>query len=489
MRQPRPRIELDIPIHLDRTARCSLEEQLVEQLRQAILARQLMPGTRLPSTRTLAAALGISRTTTFTAYDRLIAEGYLIGKPGAGTFVSHDLPPARRPYPQAIVQRPRWLHRAAPDIVDEGSALPGMISFRPGVTCMPPISLAQWNATWKRATRASLPTDYCDPEGELILRTALAAYLGRARGVVCEAEDIVITAGSAQALDLIARATLSDGDKIGIEEPGYPMARQIFREHGARLLPLSVDADGLQVSRLPSGPEAPLLVYVTPSHQYPLGSRLSVGRRLALLEWAKEHGSLIIEDDYDSEFRFDAPPLPALAALDTTRQVAYLGTFSKVLTPSLRCGYLVAPPALRRRVTQLTILTGYHIAWPLQQALALFLSEGHLEQHIRRMRQHYAQCRATLHTALAPIAHTAALRGLEAGLHACLELPPDMDVQRIVREARRRDVATPDLARYYAGPPDRQGLVLGYGGLTVDEITTGARRLVEAIEQVTPLSP
>jgi GntR family transcriptional regulator/MocR family aminotransferase len=193
---------------------------------------------------------------------------------------------------------------------------------------------------------------------------------------------------------------LGDGDRVAFEEPGYTTARQVLLSHGATIVPVPVDADGMQVQLLPSGTAAPPLAYVTPSHQYPLGARLSFGRRLALLDWARANDSLIVEDDYDSEFRFDAPPLPALAGMDTEGRVAYVGPFSKLLSPALRIGYVVAPRRLLDRIAWLKLLTDHHAPWPLQRALASFVGEGHLERHVRRMRRHYAAKRAALIAAL-----------------------------------------------------------------------------------------
>jgi GntR family transcriptional regulator/MocR family aminotransferase len=265
------------------------------------------------------------------------------------------------------------------------------------------------------------------------------------------------------------------------------MARNILLAHGARVVPVPVDADGMQVGHLPQGAAAPILACVTPSHQYPLGGRLPIARRLALLEWARAHDSLIVEDDYDSEFRFDAPPLPALLSLDREGRVAYIGTFAKSLTPSLRIGYLVAPAPLCARVTALKALTDRHTSWPVQRAILALIAEGHLERHIRRARRHYAESRAILHEALAPVTRSpdgpARLIGLEAGLHACLELAPGLDAARIVAAALARGVAVGGLDEYYCGPPDRQGLVLGYGGITHPDLARGTRVLAEVIAQ------
>jgi GntR family transcriptional regulator/MocR family aminotransferase len=252
-------------------------------------------------------------------------------------------------------------------------------------------------------------------------------------------------------------------------------------------LPIPVDEDGMQVERLPQGRAAPPLVYTTPSHQYPLGTRLAVSRRLALLAWAQANDSLIVEDDYDSEFRFDASPLPALASLDDAGHVTYIGTFSKVLTPALRMGYLVAPPLLRERIGALTYLTNEQVSWPPQQMLATFISRGHLDRHIRRMRQQYAQKRQILVQTLAPIAPLARLRGLEAGLHAYLELSALISAPLVTQRARERQVIVTPLDAFYVSAPDRSGLLLGYGGLEIADIIQGATVLAEIIQHVAAL--
>ncbi|GHO78563.1 GntR family transcriptional regulator [Ktedonobacter sp. SOSP1-85] len=366
---------LDLPITLDRTASTSIYRQLCEQLRRAILDGRVSGGTRLPSTRTLAQALGVSRTVTSSAYDELFAEGYLEGRHGSGTYVRTDLPPLPRQTPSLPNTLPRWLEKAPP-LVYEATIPPQAIAFRLGIPSLSSLPLRVWRETWGTVTARLPPNSHGPTDGDPTLRAELAAYLGRSRGLACTPENILITAGATHALDLVVRATLSVGDCVGMEEPGYPSAQQTVLARGGRLLLVPVDENGMQVERLPHGPAAPLLVYTTPSHQYPLGTRLAVDRRLALLTWAQANDSLIIEDDYDSEFRFDALPLPALASLDEVGRVAYIGTFSKVLTPALRVGYLVAPPQLCERIRQLTYLTDEQVSWPLQQMLADFIARG-----------------------------------------------------------------------------------------------------------------
>jgi GntR family transcriptional regulator/MocR family aminotransferase len=482
-------LTLDLPLALDRTVPTPMHQQLCEQLRRAILDGRLSSGTRLPSTRTLAQALGVSRTVTSAAYDELLAEGYLEGRQGSGTYVGKDLPPLPPPTRLVQVSSPRWLGKGSFSAsACEESLASQAIAFQLGTPSLSSLPSRVWHEAWRAVASRLPPNGYGPAQGDPALRAALAPYLGRSRGLACRPEDIIITAGATQALDLIARAILSAGDSVGFEEPGYPAARRIAKARGGHILPVPVDEDGMQVERLPQGRAAPLLVYTTPSHQYPLGTRLTVSRRLALLTWAQVNDSLIVEDDYDSEFRFDASPLPALASLDDAGHVAYIGTFSKVLTPALRMGYLVAPPLLRERIGAMKSLTDEQVSWPPQQMLADFIARGHLDRHIRRMRHQYAQKRHIVAQTLAPIAHLARLRGLEAGLHAYLELGASVSATHVAHLAQQHNVIVTPLDAYYHGPPDRSGLLLGYGGLEIPDIIRGITVLMGIIEQVAALS-
>lgn len=476
-------LDLGLPIALEREAQTPLHQQLCEQLRRAILDGRLSPGTRLLSTRALAQALGVSRTVTSAAYDELFAEGYLEGRRGSGTYVGRDLPAPSVPDRPLQATSPRWLEKA-PLLAYEEPVVPQAIRFQLGIPSTSSLPPRIWREAWRAATTRPLINNAGPTNGDPALRAALADYLGRSRGLAYRPEDIMITAGASHALDLIVRATLSTGDYVAFEEPGYPSARAVVLARERRILPIPVDEDGMQVERLPWGAEAPLLVYTTPSHQYPLGVRLAVSRRLALLAWAQINDSLLIEDDYDSEFRFDASPLPALASLDETGHVAYIGTFSKVLTPALRVGYLLAPPSLRERIEAIMYVTSEQVSWPTQQMLAEFISRGHLDRHIRRMRHEYAEKRKIIAQALAPIAHLAQLRGLEAGLHAYLELKAGINARFVVQQARKRNVIVTPLDAYYVQNPDRCGLLLGYGGLEIPDIVRGVTILAEIIEQV-----
>ncbi len=481
-------MELDLPLRLDRDADESLQWQLIAQLRAAIGDGRLGPGARLPATRALAAILGVSRNVVVAAYDELFAEGYITGRHGSGTYVEVGLPATPRTVVAAPAGARRWLNGAVPaarPAMPDGDDPAGTISFRPGVPALDLLPPEVWRRIWRTATDALPPNRYAEPAGDPALREALARWVGRTRGVACGPDDIVITTGAAQALDLLARATLVPGAAVAFEEPGYYSGRNILLAHGARIVPIPVDADGLRVAELPTGAAAPPLVCVTPSHQYPLGGRLPVARRLALLEWAQTHDSLIVEDDYDSEFRFDAPPLPALLSLDRAGQVAYIGTFAKSLTPTLRIGYVIAPPPLRERLVALKEILDRHTSWPVQRAILALLADGHLERHIRRARRHYAESRAILRAALRPVIDVAnppaRLLGLDAGLHACLELATPHLAAQIAARARSRGVLVGTLGAYYHGAPTREGLMLGYGGLTHEQLRRGGAILAAAI--------
>ena len=479
---------MDVLIQLVRGEGGSLQRQLADQIRHAIRDGRLLPGARLPSTRQLARDLHVSRTIAEDAYGELASDGYVAGRQGSGTFVAHDLPsfPAATALPPP--SRPhRWLAPTA-SVVPDAPPQANTIEFRLGQPSVAPLPLDVWRSIWGTVSAHLPPADYGPAEGDPELRAAIAAYLHRARGLACTADDVVITVGARQGFDLLVRATLSPKDAAAVEDPGYPEARYVLETHGIRIVPVPVDRDGLRVDLLAEGGQAPTLVYVTPSHQYPLGGRLTIARRFALLEWARRNDSLIVEDDYDSEFRFDAPPLPALAGMDGADQVAYLGTFSKVLTPAMRVGYLVVKGALRERIGQLKYVTDRHTPWPVQHALYAFIRDGHFDRHIRRMRRHYAQKRAVLQSEFARIAPVASLQGIEAGLHAFLAFDAPVDMREIVAAVAERGVVVRDVAPYYIGNPTCQGVLLGYGGLDLADVVRGARVVASVIESAVTAS-
>ncbi len=467
--------EADFLPQLERGSRISLEKQLVRAIRSAIDSGRLRSGMRLPSSRRLAAALQVNRNTVVNALEHLMAEDYLTGKPGSGAFVSAQIPLSSDALGRA--SEPPTLHELP--YLPEPAIAPRFTGAFVGGVCQPSMTafpLAQWRKAWRQATRHVPAPQYSDSAGEPGLRAAVADYLAHARGLHCSPDDLLITSGATQGFALVAQALLSPGMMVAFEEPGYPLARQVFEQHAARLLLVPVDQSGLCVEHLPEGSMGPKLVYVTPSHQFPLGVRLSAARRLALLEWATRHDALILEDDYDSEFRYDAPPLPPLASLDSTGRVIYVGTFSKALSPSLRIGYVLSP-LLREHLRRLKCWMDYHSSTPTQLALEYFLKEGYFAQHIRRMRRLYAEKRAVLVQALSPVQAVASVRGLEAGLHAFVACDAQVRIESLVQNCLRQGILLMDLSRYYAAEPCQRGVVLGYGGLEQHEIEWIGRQI------------
>ena len=326
-------------------------------------------------------------------------------------------------------------------------------------------------------TTAELPA-----AGLLPFREALAEHVRRTRGILCRPDQVVVTAGTGDALRLLADAYDVAGLTALVEEPGYPSAREILTLAGARLHPVAVDEDGLVVDDLPAAPADTRLLYVTPSHQYPLGGRLPVERRLAVLQWARERQALVVEDDYDSEFRFGAAPVPALASLDTAGRVAYVGTLSKVMSQGLRVAYVVASGELVDAVLAIRRPLGMPVSEVVQRAMAIYVGTGGLRRHVARQRRIYAERRARLVRRLGGLGGVRAVSGLDAGLHAAISLTSDRDGAAVVAAAARAGVAIVDLDFYRLSPdPARPGFVLGYGHVTAADLDRALDRLTEIL--------
>ena len=476
-------------IAIDRTSARPLYRQIYEGYREAIVERRLRPGQRLPSTRGLASELEISRLPVLNAFDQLLAEGYLESRVGAGTYVAgslpgeppagHDRPVPRGPAPRAgrrVVSRAHAvLLRAEPE-----PWLQGWGAFRVSEPDVDHFPFSVWSslvARHCRTARGSL-LHYGDPAGYGPFREAVAAYLRTARAVRCEAEQIMAVSGSQQALEISARVLLDPRSPVWIEEPGYGGARDVLTIVGARLVPVPVDDQGLDVAagiaRCPRARAA----YVTPSHQYPLGATMTASRRLQLLEWAQNNGSWIIEDDYDSEYRYGSLPIASLQGLDRDSRVIYVGTFSKVLFPALRLGYIVIPADLVRRFVAVREAMDIFPPTLNQAVLADFIAEGHFARHIRRMRQIYGERRGALSNAIADeLGARLQVLGSPAGMHLTAALPKGSRDRRISLRAARRGLWVMPLSTCYLGEGARQGLVLGYGGTTAAEMPAAVRRL------------
>ena len=469
--------------------------QVYRQLRAAILSGELPPGSRLPATRALARASGIARVTVVEAYRQLEAEGFTESRVGAGTFVaagvvaagvvadgrvaaSGDAPVAFRP---ALTE---WGRRA----VEAGHSAPSPDSGRPEIDFGLGRAFAELFPydIWRRLLARYLSTDdamlsrYGSPAGFFPLRQAVAGYLGRARGVRCAAEQVVIVSGAQQALDILSRLLLNPGEEVVVETPGYRDAFTLFRLHGAQLVGLPVDEEGLPVDRIPAGCRA-RLAFVTPTHQFPKGGTMPLARRMALLAWARARGALVIEDDYDGDLRYDGHSLAALQGVDADGRVVYLGTFSKVLFPALRLGYLVLPPPLVTPFVRAKDLVDRGAPTLTQAAVADFIAEGHFERHLRHLRRLYGQRRATLGAALtARLGERMHFSPLAAGLHVMLFPEAGVDEARLVREAAARGVRVHPGAPYHLERPAPPSLLLGFSGLSEAEIVEGVRRLAEA---------
>ncbi|MCP2338744.1 MocR-like pyridoxine biosynthesis transcription factor PdxR [Actinomadura rupiterrae] len=459
-------------LHITLDDRRDLTGSLYRQLRDAVLDGRLRAGEALPPTRELARRLAVSRGTVSVVYERLAAEGYLEARVGAGTFVRESAvpTPARRPS-AASPLRPRevWTGlRAWPDRLRD---VP--YDLRAG---LPDTRLFPYES-WRRLVAGELRPkiyDIGDPAGLPVLREAIARHAGVSRSVRASASDVVVTSGIQQALDLIGRVLLEPGDVVAVEDPGYPPAATLFRSQGLRVTGVPVDAEGLRVDALPPDARA---VYLTPSHQFPMGMPMSLPRRRALLDWARRRDVVVIEDDYDTEFRYGGRPVEPLQSLDEDGRVLYLGTFSKLMRPVLRLGYLVAPPALHEALRMARHVTSWHGDPPVQAALARFIDEGLLARHIRRSRRVYEERHEHIAAALAAdFADRLTPIPSAAGLHLSATLSGPSDI-RTVRAAEAEGVALFPLSDFAVTEPPVNGLVFGYGAITLDDLPEALHRL------------
>jgi GntR family transcriptional regulator/MocR family aminotransferase len=474
------------------SAQARVTQRICEAIKGQIASGLLGPGARLPSTRSLAAEWGVSRTTVTAAYEQLIAEGYLETRRGARARVAQGLgPPAVTSEPPEPSQLPGRLSAYGQRLA--GFALPpapdGMMvaDFRYGDLAAADFPRLAWRKAVTTALLRGRPRlRYGDPCGSPELRTALQGYLWRARGLRCEPDRIVVVNGSQQGIDLCARLLLDPGDRVVMEDPGYGLARQVFLAAGAEVIPVAVDREGLRTDGLP----AARLAYATPSHQFPLGGVMSAGRRRDLLAWARRAGAHIIEDDYDGEYRFDIAPIPALQALDDAGRVIYLGTVSKTLSPTLRLGYLVVPAALSVAFAEAKRLTDRHSPGLEQEALADLIGSGAYERHVRRVRRRNGERRATLLASLsATLGDAVTVVGADAGLHVVvwLNLVPRAREGALVARAHAAGLGLYPVFPLYASAqgtarPDMAGLVMGYASLDERAIERGVRTLKEVLE-------
>jgi GntR family transcriptional regulator/MocR family aminotransferase len=468
-------------ILIDRKAAHPLHKQIYDGFRAAILRRDLRPGARIPSSRELAGELRVSRFPVLNAYAQLLAEGYFESRVGAGTFVSTSLPEQQMSVsvPETassqVPSGPRPVARRSllyPKF-ENHPAIRGWGAFGVHQPALDQFPFQTWSSLVVRHTRNphANAIHHVNPLGTERFREAIAGYLRTARGVKCESDQVMVVSGSQQALDITARVLLDPGDSAWVEEPGYRLQRSVLTAAGCQLVSIPVDKEGMDVAAGIRTRRKARAAFVTPSHQYPLGSTMSASRRLQLLNWAQHSGAWIVEDDYDSEYRYESLPIASLHGLDVNARVIYIGTFSKVLFPSLRLGYLVIPRDLVERFIAVRHVLDIFPAYLYQEVLADFIDEGHFTRHIRKMRQVYSEKRTALVQSLREeLGDLVEVHGTEAGMHLAITLPDRLnDLQIAVKGAQQRLWLWP-LSPSYALEPRRQGFVLGFGSTPLEQI-------------------
>lgn len=480
-------------ISIDRASAKPLYRQLYEGYREAIVERRLRAGQRLPSTRSLAAELQISRIPVLNAFEQLLAEGYFESRTGSGTFVAGSLPgellePTRRSAirtaPSRPARRPIASRAASIAGTEPGPWFKGRGAFSVGQPALDRFPIGIWSRLVARHCRRPDPDllHYGNPMGLEPLREAVAEYLRTARAVRCEAEQIMIVSGSQQALELSARVLLERDSPVWVEEPGYFGTHRVLRLAGARLVPVPVDDQGLDVGAGIARSRNARAAFVTPSHQFPLGVTMSASRRLQLLDWARRNGSWIVEDDYDSEYRYGNLPIAAMQGLDRDSRVVYVGTFTKILFPALRLAYIVLPPDLIPAFAQMRRATDVFSPTFPQAVLTDFIREGHFARHIRRMRLLCRERRSALVGALEhELPRELRVLGDEAGMYLAAAFPEGWRDREIAIRAAERGLWTAPLSDAYLGKARRPGLILGYGSTPAEEIAPCVRRLAEVI--------
>jgi GntR family transcriptional regulator/MocR family aminotransferase len=452
---------------------------LVGALREAILSGRLISGTRLPSSRLLAAQLRIARGTVVAAYEELVSEGYCEARVGAGTFVAITPLPRQLARPVRPVRLSAWAQRLpVQEQFDDHPIV--RFDFRSGLSeeGFPDTALAR--ALRRAAERITSGVGAGDPAGSLRLRRALVHHLGRTRGLRADPEQVIVVSGSQQGIDLASRLLMDPGDRACIEEPGYPRARAVFTALGASLIGAPVDNDGLVVDTLPS--QDIRMLYVTPSHQYPTGAVLTPERRLALLDWAERNDVWLLEDDYDSEFRYAGPPLPCLQGLDRAGRCLYVGSVSKLLHPALRTGCIIVPPALVPAAVEAKRTLDQATTPLMQEALADMFESGEIERHLRRALRFYRRRRAHLLAALAGgLGPGVRIWPVTGGLHLYLEAP-DLPGHVVLEEARRRGVAVTDASDCLLSESSGTQLILWFSRISLDRLAAGIAALRDALE-------
>jgi GntR family transcriptional regulator/MocR family aminotransferase len=478
-------------IVVNRNSGTPLHKQIYDAYRGAILRGDLHPGQQIPSSRILTTELQVSRFPVLNAYAQLLAEGYFESRVGAGTFVSASLPeqlmsvvqaaasPAQVPSGPRPVSRRSLLYPT----FDRSHTLRGWGAFGMHQPAFDQFPFQIWSRLVTRHSHSPQANaiHYIDPRGSEAFREEICAYLRTARGVKCDTQQIMVVSGSQQALDITARVLFDPGSRVWVEEPGYQLERSILAAAGCHLCPVPVDNEGIDVSAGIKHHRNARAAFVTPSHQYPLGSTMSASRRLQLLNWAQSSGAWIIEDDYDSEYRYESQPIASLQGLDANARVIYIGTFSKVLFPSLRIGYIVVPPDLIDKFVAVRFAMDIFPPYLYQEVLADFMRMGHFGRHIRRMRQLYRERRTALVKSLRDeFRDSVEVHGAEAGMHFVITLPNIASDREITAKAANERIWLLPLSTCYSGEKKRQGFILGFGSTPASQMA-GAVRKFKAI--------
>jgi GntR family transcriptional regulator/MocR family aminotransferase len=465
-----------------------LYRQLYLRLRESILSGSLRPGQRLASSRVLASQMGVARNTVLHAYLQLEVEGYIAAERGSGHYVSPLLAGAGSPsgqssQPAATAGATHATIRNSFDFVPESLRRPiPPVPFRINLPELDQFPIETWarlqGAVLREARRSSRIVSLlgeAEAQGDHSLRQAIADHVSIARGVRCSAETVIVTAGAQHAIDMLLRVLTQPGDAVGLEDPCFPGALSAARAAACRIVPVPVDAQGADLeSVLPSAGDLRVLL-LCPSKQFPLGVTMSLPRRLALVDWARRSAAWIIEDDYDSEYRFDGKPIPSLQGLDGGRQVIYVGTFSKVLFPSLRMGFIVCPPSLVEPLAAARAISGRHGSTLEQRVLARFIDDGHLARHVRRMKALYRDRQAVLLAACRRhLGGCLEIERADSGLQTVAWLPAGSDDRQVARAARSLGVEVAPLSRFCLQANRPPALVLGFGGFTAEQIRAAA---------------
>ena len=477
-------------LHITIEGTRDLSGQLYRQLSEAIRSGRLADGQQLPPSRLLASQLGLSRKTVSDVYERLGYEQLLVGKIGIGSFVQAPTAASQHRHTStqlaSAARIARWEAMPVP-LRHSAQETPTRYAFVGGRTTPSHFPQDEWRACVQHAVRQDVQARgrYGPVEGLASLRTAISKHAAFSRGIDCSAEQVLVTSGAQQALSLLAQTLLEPGDTVVVEEPGYPVARQAFTAQGARVVGVAVDEEGLIVEQIPDGTR---LIYVTPAHQFPLGMPMSMARRHALLERTRQLGAIIIEDDYDSAFRYEGLPTDALQSMDRYGLVAHVGSFSKIMLPELRLGYVVLPLAIVQAVQTAKYLNDCHTASLGQHALAKFIQDGHLLRHIRRCHDIYAGRRERLqHWFDGALSPWFRLVPASAGFHvAALAIVP-LDMTQLLRRARLAEISLYALSGFYHGQPVHEGLFLGYGAIDKLDIDTALAIVHTILQEIAPI--